>query len=200
MPPFLGRPEDHRRLLPRTGLSLALFRPLLRPLLGPLGMAVSPHSLLPHGSPSFPPLSPLLVATPTLLRWTLPMEAWIAGPVVGGCAGLLLLVGVTYLFRRNRAKRASREDAGGLYEKPQLHSDCVPRNPPEEAEDPVIYEMQGSIPQPAEMAGFPSLINTQCLEEKNYRHRYGLVSVSRSGKAIPIDKSIRHFLRSLSAR
>lgn len=66
--------------------------------------------------------------------------------------GLLLLVGGAYLFRRKRAKRASLEDAGGLYEKPQLHSDHIPRNPPEEAEDPVVYEMQGSIPEPVEMA------------------------------------------------
>ncbi|KAM5353244.1 hypothetical protein ACJZ2D_016861 [Fusarium nematophilum] len=59
--------------------------------------------------------------------------------------------GSAYLFGRKRSKQASPEDAGGLYEKPQLHSDCIPRNSPE-AEDPMIYEMQGSIPQPPEMA------------------------------------------------
>ncbi|KAJ3454222.1 hypothetical protein MRS44_018116 [Fusarium solani] len=80
--------------------------------------------------------------------------AWIAGPVIGGCVGLALVVGVAFLFRRRLAKRTRPEDAGGpgeSYEKPELHADCVAQNP-QEAEVQAVYEMQGSIPQPSEMA------------------------------------------------
>ncbi|KAF5725135.1 cell surface glycoprotein 1 [Fusarium mundagurra] len=90
-----------------------------------------------------------------------PLELIIAGPGIANEESNAQLPGPTAtdhadrgavcLFKRKRSQRARPEDTGGLHEKPQLHSECIPRNPPEEAEGRVIYEMEGWIPQPVEM-------------------------------------------------
>lgn len=64
-------------------------------------------------------------------------KARIAGPVAGTIGGLIVvLAAVLYVWRRKR--RRSREEGGSRlpnqFEKPQLHSDCVPRSKPLELE------------------------------------------------------------------
>jgi hypothetical protein len=81
-------------------------------------------------------------------------KAWIAAPVIGGCVGLAFVVGVMFLFRRRPAGRTGSHDtngAEGLYKKPELHADCIPQAS-RDVEGQAVYEMQGSIPQPSEVA------------------------------------------------
>ncbi|CAI6014732.1 unnamed protein product [Clonostachys chloroleuca] len=76
-------------------------------------------------------------------------NAWIAGPVVGGVAGLGIAIFAALWFWRRRSRRTTPvPEDGEHYEKAQLHSDCIPK-PVLEAADGAIHEMQGSSPQKA---------------------------------------------------
>ncbi|VUC21195.1 unnamed protein product [Clonostachys rosea] len=73
-------------------------------------------------------------------------NAWIAGPVVGGIAGLgiAILAGLWFWRRRSRRPSPALEDEEH-FDKAQLHSDCIPK-PMHEAADGAIHEMQASLP------------------------------------------------------
>jgi hypothetical protein len=75
-------------------------------------------------------------------------KAWIAGLVVGGIVGLLLLISLLFILRRRRQKSAQTPEDG--WAKAELPADCVPPNKPEEVEDREISELAGSFPPPAE--------------------------------------------------
>ncbi|KAI0913144.1 hypothetical protein F4823DRAFT_107689 [Ustulina deusta] len=81
--------------------------------------------------------------------------AWVAGPAVGSIAGILLLVILPgFLWYRHRKRLSGFHDP---YEKPQLHSDCIPR---QEIEDTQVCELE--VP-PAELKGteqLPELADT----------------------------------------
>ncbi|KAK1478102.1 hypothetical protein CABS01_03404 [Colletotrichum abscissum] len=78
-------------------------------------------------------------------------SAWIAGPVIGVITAIMLLLGALWFLRRRRHRAVDKEESmatgiaigtrgGGYgqggYEKPQLHSDCIPRR----------MELEGSYP------------------------------------------------------
>ncbi|KXH25157.1 hypothetical protein CNYM01_12984 [Colletotrichum nymphaeae SA-01] len=78
-------------------------------------------------------------------------SAWIAGPVIGVITAIMLLLGALWFLRRRRHRLVDKEESmatgvaigtrgGGYsqeeYEKPQLHSDCIPRR----------MELEGSYP------------------------------------------------------
>ncbi|KXH31669.1 hypothetical protein CSIM01_08619 [Colletotrichum simmondsii] len=78
-------------------------------------------------------------------------SAWIAGPVIGVITAIMLLLGALWFLRRRRHRVVDKEESmatgiaigtrgGGYgqeeYEKPQLHSDCIPRR----------MELEGSYP------------------------------------------------------
>ncbi|KAF5672302.1 cell wall protein [Fusarium heterosporum] len=91
-------------------------------------------------------------ATLSANRDTESSKAWIAGPVVGGIIGLVLLLIGAYLFGRRRANRNGVEDRDGSEGRYQLHSDSMNVSSPEKGHFPAVHEMHGSTPQPAEMA------------------------------------------------
>ncbi|KAK1731587.1 uncharacterized protein BDZ83DRAFT_164058 [Colletotrichum acutatum] len=78
-------------------------------------------------------------------------SAWIAGPVIGVITAIMLLLGALWFLRRRRHRLIDKEESmatgiaigtrsggygQGEYEKPQLHSDCIPRR----------MELEGSYP------------------------------------------------------
>ncbi|KAK1540290.1 uncharacterized protein CCOS01_01604 [Colletotrichum costaricense] len=78
-------------------------------------------------------------------------SAWIAGPVIGVITAIMLLLGALWFLRRRRHRAVDKEESmatgiaigtrgggygQGEYEKPQLHSDCIPRR----------MELEGSYP------------------------------------------------------
>ncbi|EXF83389.1 hypothetical protein CFIO01_11319 [Colletotrichum fioriniae PJ7] len=78
-------------------------------------------------------------------------SAWIAGPVIGVITAIMLLLGALWFLRRRRHRVLDKEESmatgiaigtrgggygQGEYEKPQLHSDCIPRR----------TELEGSYP------------------------------------------------------
>lgn len=73
-------------------------------------------------------------------------KTWIAGPVIGGVVFLLLLLGLVYYFRRR--KRRGNKNGDKMepmqFEKPQLHSECIPRTD---------FELEGPsiLPAPTEL-------------------------------------------------
>lgn len=73
-----------------------------------------------------------------------PSRAWMAGPVAGSVAGVVLVALVFWFAscRRQRARLAARNGDAPL-EKPQLHSDCVPKPMPPEVEANERYELSG---------------------------------------------------------
>ncbi|KAK8122418.1 hypothetical protein PG984_011088 [Apiospora sp. TS-2023a] len=60
-------------------------------------------------------------------------KAWIAAPVIGSLAGIALVVATVLLLFRRRKK--SRDWGNDVLDKPQLHSDCIPRALPYELEN-----------------------------------------------------------------
>ncbi|KAK1701262.1 hypothetical protein BDP55DRAFT_15304 [Colletotrichum godetiae] len=81
-------------------------------------------------------------------------SAWIAGPVIGVITAIMLVLGALWFLRRRRQRVVDKEESmandvstggtgrGGYgqeeYEKPQLHSDCIPHR--------IIMELEGSYP------------------------------------------------------
>lgn len=58
----------------------------------------------------------------------------VAGPVVGSIAGIVVIIIVALYIRRRKKRSAQASDSGppDMLDKPQLHSDCVPRTKPTE--------------------------------------------------------------------
>lgn len=56
-------------------------------------------------------------------------QAWIAGPIVPSVVVVLLLAGVAFWwYRRRKGASAPQDDQEtAQFDKPQLHSECVPR-------------------------------------------------------------------------
>lgn len=77
-------------------------------------------------------------------------KAWIAGPIAGSISGVAILVLVAFLlFRRRRRRRNAMRNptSDGYTDKPQLHSDCVPRAPPDELDAGMRHELPGDEPR-----------------------------------------------------
>ncbi|KAF7536429.1 hypothetical protein G7054_g4578 [Neopestalotiopsis clavispora] len=69
-------------------------------------------------------------------------KAWMAGPVVGSIAGVLVLaIGAFLWYRRRMARRKPISEEH--MDKPQLHSDCVPRPLPDELDAGMRHELPG---------------------------------------------------------
>lgn len=70
-----------------------------------------------------------------------------AGPIVGSVAGVAILALMAFfLYRRRRISK--RKGLSNEYmDKPQLHSDCVPRAPPEELDAGMRHELPGDEPR-----------------------------------------------------
>ncbi|KAK1839407.1 hypothetical protein CCHR01_17965 [Colletotrichum chrysophilum] len=66
---------------------------------------------------------------------------WVAGALIGGTSIVLFFAAGLWFLRRRRKQKAFRSNAvhdNRGYEKPQLHSDCIPRQP--------AIELEGSYP------------------------------------------------------
>lgn len=77
-------------------------------------------------------------------------KAWIAGPIAGSISGVTILVLVAFLLfcRRRRRRNAMKKPSSDEYtDKPQLHSDCVPRAPPDELDAGMRHELPGDEPR-----------------------------------------------------
>lgn len=76
-------------------------------------------------------------------------SASIAGVVVGSVVATIIIVTVSLLWYRRRRKRliASKADKDVLFEKPQLHSDCLPRPDPSELGNTEIVELPTRDPE-----------------------------------------------------
>ncbi|KAK2780489.1 hypothetical protein CKAH01_00433 [Colletotrichum kahawae] len=78
-------------------------------------------------------------------------SAWIAGPVIGVLAAILLLLGAWWFLRRRKSRKAKLSEATGdndevrKYEKAELHADGAPKVPP--------MELEGSYPTPVPEMG-----------------------------------------------
>ncbi|KAK7962274.1 uncharacterized protein PG986_003099 [Apiospora aurea] len=63
-------------------------------------------------------------------------QAWTAGPVLGSLAGAALILTTAILLSRRRRKANGQHDWGSdAADKPQLHSDCIPKPLPTELDD-----------------------------------------------------------------
>lgn len=85
-------------------------------------------------------------------------KAWVAGPVVGSVAAVCILglVVVWYYKRHKKPKNTANSQPGNDAEnKPQLHSDCIPKRLPAEVETTERYELfaesPGLFPHPSEL-------------------------------------------------
>ncbi|ETS79704.1 hypothetical protein PFICI_09557 [Pestalotiopsis fici W106-1] len=73
-------------------------------------------------------------------------KAWMAGPIVGSVSGIAIIALIIFLlYRRRTAKRTPHSD--DFADKPQLHSDCVPRPLPEELDAGMRHELPGDEPR-----------------------------------------------------
>lgn len=82
--------------------------------------------------------------------------AWIAGPVVGSILGLFLALGIFLLWIRHRKKSRTAGPPEDQVDKPQLHSDCLPRETPEIHGNP-LHEAKGEgLPQPTPWVELPA--------------------------------------------
>jgi hypothetical protein len=82
-------------------------------------------------------------------------EAWIAGPVVGSAAGLVLIFASgLFLVRRRRRRKSAAADS--TFEKAQLHGQSIARKPVVEKGSNNIYEMMGSVPGAEEAVEKPA--------------------------------------------
>lgn len=76
-------------------------------------------------------------------------KAWIAGPIAGSISGaaVLVLVALLLFYRRRRRHTTRKPPSDGYTDKPQLHSDCVPRAPPDELDAGMRHELPGDEPR-----------------------------------------------------
>ncbi|KAI0965152.1 hypothetical protein F4678DRAFT_453613 [Xylaria arbuscula] len=85
-------------------------------------------------------------------------QGWIAGAVLGSIAGILLLFvtpGLLWYYRRRRRRREHEQQ--GSFEKPQLHSDCIPRG---ELDGTQISELEAPAAELKGTEQLPELADT----------------------------------------
>ncbi|KAF3025933.1 hypothetical protein E8E14_014940 [Neopestalotiopsis sp. 37M] len=94
-------------------------------------------------------------------------QAWMAGPVVGSISGVAIVAVGIFLWHRRRTARR-KPQSGDVTDKPQLHSDCVPRPPPDELDAGMRHELPGDEPGKwnAPMSELP--VDHSTLELKTY--------------------------------
>jgi hypothetical protein len=74
-------------------------------------------------------------------------HAWIAGPIVGSIVGLAILIGILYYVWRRRHRPIKLDTFVPMYDKAQLHSDCIPK-PELDAQANTIHEMDAQPASP----------------------------------------------------
>ncbi|KAK8074777.1 hypothetical protein PG997_009440 [Apiospora hydei] len=95
-------------------------------------------------------------------------QAWVSGPVIGSVAGVALIVAMAiFLLRRGKKARARANDEHG--DKPQLHSDCVPKPELENSEKkaPVELPETDTVGATNELHELPGIRNPAELEAPN---------------------------------
>ncbi|KAK7914745.1 hypothetical protein PG985_012448 [Apiospora marii] len=80
-------------------------------------------------------------------------QAWISGPVVGSVAGVALILAVVIILIRRKRKARKSQPWGDTGDKPQLHSDCIPKPELESSEKKAPVE--SPVPNVAGTAGGP---------------------------------------------
>ncbi|KAI1419211.1 hypothetical protein F5Y12DRAFT_779086 [Xylaria sp. FL1777] len=88
-------------------------------------------------------------------------RAWIAGAAVGSIAGALLVVILPGLLWYYHGRRQMRREINDPFEKPQLHSDCIPR---QELEGAQLSELEAPV---AELEGTEQLLELPGANEQH---------------------------------
>ncbi|KAH6656105.1 hypothetical protein BKA67DRAFT_535001 [Truncatella angustata] len=93
-------------------------------------------------------------------------KAWIAGPIVGSIGGVAVLFIAGLLLRKRRQRTKSRTVSGDAFDKPQLHSDHIPRLQVAELE---VNKKQDPIEMPAEVVPIEFTVPPYEMGDENQR-------------------------------